>query len=288
MTSVSIRGNVAALTVLTCLYASATGPAIGFASARGSIRINGSLINSNATLFDGTLIETDKATTALRVDKGVELKLGTDSRGKVFRDRLVLEKGASEFTSLGKFRLEASTLKISADDPSSRGVIKMKDAQSVEVSALTGGFQVTTQRGLLLAKIRPGHAVAFDMGQAGVAAQTKITGTLSKKEGAYFVTVPETGVVYEVTGKNLNSFVGKKVIVTGTPDPKAHPQGIAAAVIIVSSTTVVGSATGATAAGMAIGTKLIIAGVVIAGVAGTSVGIYEAQKGSAPASAPGL
>jgi hypothetical protein len=282
MTPVSMRGCIAILTALTFTYATAAPPSIGTASARGSIRIDGSRVNGNATLFEGSLIETDQATTALRLEKGIELKLATDSRGKLYRDRLILEKGAGEFASLGTFCLEARSLKIAAEDPSSRGVVRMKGANRVEVAALAGGFQVRSERGLLLANVRSGGALLFDMQPAGATAPTKITGTLTKQNGAYFVRVPETAVVYEVTGKNLDKLVGKKVAITGAPDPNATPKQAGAVVIEASSATVLGATAGgagaAAATGMALGTKLVIAGVGIAAATGTGVGIYESEK----------
>lgn len=282
-----IRAYIAILTCLTLTYAVAAPPSIGAASARGSIRIDGSRVNGNGTLFDGSVVETEKATTTLRLDKGVEVKLATDSRGKLYRDRLILEKGASEVAGLNAFRLETGKLSVSAADAASRGVVRMKDANTVEIAALTGSFAVSSN-GILLANVRPGAGLAFNMQQAGATAPTEITGTLSKKDGAYFVTVAETGVVYEVTGSGLDKYVGKKVKVTGTPDPSKKGKDKAAAVIVVSGVSAAGAAAAgggaAAAAGMAAGTKLIIAGVVVAAATGTAVGVYESQKDDTPAS----
>jgi hypothetical protein len=81
--------------------------------------------------------------------------------------------------------------------------------------------------------------------------------------------------------------LGKRVTVTGTPDTSRQPAGTAAAVIAVSSVSVAAAAStaaAATATGMALGTKLIITGVVVAAATGVSAGVYQAQQDDAPAS----
>ena len=140
-------------------YAVAGTTAIGTASARGSMRVDGSVVNGNATLFSGTVLETSEATTAVRLDKGVEIKLATDSRGTLYRDRMVLEKGAGELAA-GRFLLQASGLRVTPDAPNSRGVVSFKDRNTVQVSALQGSFDVANDHGFLLASVRPGLAMS--------------------------------------------------------------------------------------------------------------------------------
>jgi hypothetical protein len=278
-------------------YAMAGTTAIGTASARGSMRVDGSVVNGNATLFDGTVVETSEATTAVRLDKGVEIKLATDSRGTLYRDRLVLEKGAGELAA-GRFLLQASGLSVTPDAPNSRGVVSFQDPHTVQVSALQGNFHVANSQGLLLASVQPGHMMLFNMQQAGATAPTTVTGLLTRETDKcaanggkkFYITVNETGVKYEVTGEDLDSKVGKTVTLTGTPDPNAQPTSCAAGVLVASSVAVVagaagGAAVGAAAgAGWAAGHVALITGVAIAAAAGTGVGIYEATKSPTPAS----
>lgn len=286
MSRLKTRGHIALLSVLALTYpAMAAAPSIGIASARGSIRVDGTLVRGNATLFEGSVIETARATTALRLNQGVVVKLAVDSRGQLFRDRLVLEKGASELT--GAYRLEAATLRIDPDGPDARGVVAVTGDRKIEVTALAGAFRVKNGDGMLLANVHPGAALAFHAQVSGATAPTTITGKLTKEGGNYFVTVASTGVKYQVTGAGItDSKVGKTVTVTGTPDPNGNPAGKAAGVIAVSSATVAAHAAGAggAATGMAVGTKLIIAGVAVAAGTGVGVGVYEAQKEDTPAS----
>jgi len=283
----TLRDHIALLTVLTFSYtAVAATSSIGVAESPGKIRVDGSLVKGNATVFEGSVVETENSTTAVRLEKGVVVKLATDSRGKLFRDHLTLEKGSSEFSG-GSYRMEVATLKVTPADSTSRAVVAMSGDRSIEVTALAGSFRVVTDGGVLLANVRPGAAFAFSPQATGASAPTTITGKVTKEGGVYFVTAQQTGVKYQVTGSGVtDSMVGKTVTVTGTPDPTAKPAGSAAAVIILSSASVArgAAAAGASTAGMAAGTKLIIAGVVVAAGSGVGVGVYQAQKDDTPAS----
>ncbi len=138
---------------------------------------------------------------------------------------------------------------------------------------------MTNGSGFLVARIQPGRAMTFNMDEAGATAPTTMTGLVTKDNGVYLLTVQETGVVYELTGENLDSLVGKVATITGTPDPNAQPKKRAAGVIVVSSATAI---RGAGAAGMALTTKLIIGGIIVGASTGAAVGIYETQSGGKP------
>src|SRR6202051_831344 len=96
---------VIAIMLFACSYAVAGSTAIGTVSARGDIRIDGDSVKGNATLFDGTVVETGQATAALRLARGVEIKLAIGSRSTLYRDRIVLQRGASEFAPSSPFSL---------------------------------------------------------------------------------------------------------------------------------------------------------------------------------------
>lgn len=259
------------------------------------MRVDGVVVNGNATLFDGTVVETDEATMAVRLGRGVEIKLATDSRGTLYRDRLLLEKGSGELVHGSGFELEASRVKVTPDSAEARGVVSMTEANRVKVEALSGGLRVTTGGGILLARLEPGRTMEFTDTQSGATAPTSITGKLTKERDActpaseqeYFVTVAETGVKYEVTGEGLDKLVGKTVTLVGALDPSFPSTQCAAGLIVATSTPVVAEASGGgtgVAVGMALSTKLIIAGVAVAAATGTGVDLYEANKSSTPAS----
>jgi len=260
--------------------AMAAPPSIGTVSAHGNVQVDGSFVYGNATIFDGTLIETEKATTSVRLNGGIAISMAPDSRGRLYRNRLVLEKGASEIAMVSGFAVEARQFRIMSDDAASKGSISVEGTNRIGVTALAGEMNVSSPSGLLLAKVTPGSPLTFDGQPTGAAEPITVTGKLSKVGGNYYVTT-DTGVKYEITGKNLDGMIGKTVMITGTPDPNLKKDGGAAAVLVASNTSVVSGPAAGVATGMSTGTKLIIGGVAIAAGTGFGVSLYEANKGPA-------
>ena len=276
-----------AMILCTLSYAFAGTAAIGTASARGDMRVDGYMVKGDATLFEGTVVQTGQASAALRMEKGVEIKLATDSRGTLFRDRLVLQQGSSEWTPSSSFQVEANGLRVTPNEPNSRGQVSLGKSNTVEVAALTGGFQVTNNRGLLLARVSPGHTLSFGVleGAAPDSTSISVSGTLSTEGGLYFVTVAETGVVFQVTGKNFSKWVGMEVSITGTIDPNAKPANGASSVVVVSSASKnKDNGSAGESSGMSNGKKAIIGALILGGAAGIGIGTYEANQNTPPAS----
>jgi hypothetical protein len=259
---------------------------IGTASARGSMRVDGAPVLTNATLFDGSVIETDKATTALRLDQGVEVKLATASYAKLYRDRLVLEKGSSEImTSAGGYTVEANHLRVVPDKPYSRSVVSMLNTSSVKVAVISGGFHVTTGSGFLLASIQPGSVMSFEgeAGGQGATGPTTLTGCVTERGGKYYLTVPGTNTEYLLEGKSVKNLVGKGATVTGSPDPNS-PSGIIMTDASLApagsiSCPIGGAGAGGQGAGASTGTKLVIGTIIVGATVGLAVGIYESSNG---------
>lgn len=80
-------------------------PAIGVVTASGHFNVEGSQVWGNATLFDGTTIETTGASSELALRNGVKVQLGADSRARVWQNRMVLEKGAAQLAAPGSFEV---------------------------------------------------------------------------------------------------------------------------------------------------------------------------------------
>jgi len=236
-----MTGKLPAVVMLFCTltYATAGPTSIGTASVRGDMRVDGYTVKGDATLFDGTVVETGQASAVLRLDKGVEIKLATGSRGTLHRDRLVLQQGSTALTGSGSFELDANGLQVIPSEPNSHGVVSMSDGNTVEVAALTGGFRVTNNRGLLLASVHPGDALSFGAQQPappstpGVVPMT-LYGILTKVNGHYYLLLPspDLGIVYELTGANLDALVGKSIIITGTCDTQVRASGGGARYVI--------------------------------------------------------
>lgn len=225
--------------------------AIGTASARGDIRVDGYSIVGNATLFDGSAVETSQATATLRLDKGTEIKLATGSLGMLYRDHMVLQHGKSELATSDHFQMEASGFRVIPTESNARGVVAVNGLGSIEVAALNGSFQVTNGRGMVLGKVVPGSAMSFAGQGSG---SITVTGKVSSVNGHYYVT-DGNGVMHEIVGrdadqevanKGLDKWVGKTVTINGTIDTGMTATGGAANVIDVSS---IGRGAGAYGAG---------------------------------------
>src|SRR5206468_12021468 len=112
-------------------------PAVGIMTARGSFTIDASSIAGNATLFEGNQIETGKASSRLQLNTGARVQLAAESRGIVYRDRLVLEKGSSRFEKAGNYQVEALSLRIRPDGENTAAEISVGKSGVVQVAALT-------------------------------------------------------------------------------------------------------------------------------------------------------
>ena len=268
-----------AVAVLLCMlsYAAAGTVSIGTASARGDMRVDSYMVKGNATLFDGSVVETGQATANLRLNKGTEITMATSSRGTLYRDRLVLQQGESQLAASSSYQIEANGLRVTASEPNSRVVVSMKPGKTVEVAALNGSFGVMNDHGILLANIRPGRTVSFAMQAGGSPTSFQGVGMVSYENGHYYLTTAEN-VKYEITGKDLKEYVNKKVAVTGNLQVLATQSEGATSEITLSSISING------AAGMSLTSALIIGGVIAGGGAGVGYAVYDATQPSSPAS----
>ena len=264
-----------ATAILFCFlsYAEAGTVSIGTASARGDLRVDNYNVKGNATLFDGSVVETSKASADLRLNKGVEVTMSADSRGTLYSDHIVLQQGQSEVKSSGSFQLQANGLRIVAGAPHSRGVVSMKPGNSIEVASLDGSLNVLNDRGIALANILPGRSFSFAMQAAGAPGDFSGVGLVSFDNGTYYL-VTDSNVKYILTCRDPRKFVGDKVVVTGTLQGAA---GTGGSMLCVKTMDINGGA------GMSSKTKWIIGGVAIA-AAGAGAAIAVSNQSSSSAS----
>jgi hypothetical protein len=250
---------------------------IGTVSARGDFHVDSHVVHGNATLFNGSLVETGTATADLRIGKGAAITMSTNSSGTLYSDRLVLHQGDTELTAPRAFHLEVDGLRVAANGPKSQGTVSLKPGNTVQVSALSGTFNVTNDHGVALASVSPGRAMTFAFQSSAIGSAFTGTGKVSFSDGHYYLTVRDTGAKYEIKGQNLAKLVGKEVTITGTVQ-SATAAGGALDLVDILSTKVL-------AAGLFGGTSgAIIGGVIVAASVGTAVGIYEANQATRPAS----
>lgn len=303
----SVQSLTALILAANLSLGMAAAPAVGIVTAPGSFRIDNSNVAGNATLFEGNQIETGRSSSNLQFNNGAKMQLAADSRGIVYRDRLVLEKGSGRFENYG---VEALSLRIRPEAAAEVSVRKSSAAGpgSVEVEALNGPVRVTTANGVLLANMQAGRKLAFAPGSALQAAPTTVTGCLESAGGKLLLTDETSLVRFEVQGAGLVKEEGNRVQISGTVTPVpegmsrvqstavkqlskkcSHRTTAAAAAGIGAAGAGAGTAAaGAGSAGsgtaaastvavaMGAATKVVIAGVVIAGAAtGTALAVVS-------------
>src|SRR5690242_9671635 len=103
----------------------AAGGALGMAAASAGLTVNHSLVWGNATLFDGTLVETAGSYSQIKLDNGIQVRLAPQSRATVHEGRLVLDAGQSDFESATGYEVEARNLHIRAAMPGTEARVKL-------------------------------------------------------------------------------------------------------------------------------------------------------------------
>jgi hypothetical protein len=233
------RMYVAAALLVSCCSVAVASTAIGTASAPGKMTVDGYSITGNATLFDGTAVQTANAIATVRLNKGTEVRLGSSSLGTLYHDHMVLAQGKSEVSTSDSYRTEASGFQIVPVDSTARAVVAVIGPGKMQVASVTGAFNVVSARGNVLGRVSAGKSLSFAMQDNGT---VTVTGVLTKTDGHYYIT--DSGGMHEIVGKDVDKevankgfdkYVGKTVTVTGRIDTGATPTGGAVNVIDVSN-----------------------------------------------------
>jgi hypothetical protein len=297
--------SVFLFTVLASV-AFAGAPAIGIVTASGHFTIERSEVWGNSSLFDGSTVQTDQASTDLALRNGVKLQLGAKSRAQVFENRLALESGIGQMKAAAPFEIDAAGLKISGER------LRVSISDRIEVAAFSGSARVLTGSGTLLATIPAGRSMNFAM-QAGSTGSVTRSGCLLFKDGHFILQDENTQEVAELTGRGLEQNVGNRVEASGRVTGARSAVTIATMVLSVATINIksqggclsvaaaldakteapAASASSASptaapartaesapkAAGMSTGAKAAIAAVVIGGGAGAAIAV-AGKKGS--------
>jgi hypothetical protein len=235
------------------------------------------------------------------------VQLGAESRGIVYRDRLVLERGSGNAEN---YSVEANSLRIRPEGGNASAQVSVGNSGEVLVAALRGPVRVTASNGVLLANVQAGKTLAFLPETNTVAGPTTITGCLENAGGRMLLTDEVSLVRFEVQGPGVRNELGHRVRISGTVTPvpealsrvqstnvkelsrKCSARTTAAAAAGVGAAGAgaagAGASGGSTAAavGMAVATKAVIAGVVVAGAAtATAVAVVKAND-STPSISP--
>jgi len=254
-------------------------PIIGTVLAKGSFRLDNATVAGNATLFDGGTLETAAASSSVELSSGTRMTLGAGSRGRIFGDHVVLERGESRTDKAAGFHIEARGLRVIPETGSTSARVHLVGANTVEVATLTGSLRVLNSRGALVAELPQGAALAFEP-QNSSNLSARISGCLENRGGHYVLTDETTNVSVELLGTGLNKDVGYRVEVSGSTDAAATPISSASQIIRVAEIKRLSrSCTAAAGAGGAAGTRgaagggssgIAISGTAIAIIGGVS------------------
>jgi len=148
---------------------SVASPAIGVATGFQELTVNKAHVRGNATLFEGNTFATGPDGARISLDGGTSLRLGSLSKGAIYRDRLELQSGAGEIRSAGGYRVDALSLHVRGAASGSVARV-LVTGNHLRVGALSGSLQVLNGHGLLLATVAEGSATEFTPLAEGAAA----------------------------------------------------------------------------------------------------------------------
>jgi hypothetical protein len=259
-------------------------PEIGIAMARGGFEVNHSAVVGNATVFDGNVIQTAKASSSIRLSNGVRVTLASNSRAAIYNDKLVLQEGQTEAELGSKYQIQSAFLRIVPTSKDASAQVAMAK-NGVKVAVVRGSVNVTNAGGTLLARMAPGAALEYEQQPAGASmpqGHASIAGTLRKQGDNYLLTDDTSRVTYQLLGAIPRDKVGQTVNVSGELVPGQTPVAGADQVLRLD--------TGGQPAGMApmhgmhATHGIVIAGILIAG-AGIALGVTLANGEKQPVSA---
>jgi hypothetical protein len=220
------------LSFLISAVAIAASPAIGIVTASGHFTLDRSQVWGNATIFEGSIVETGSASSEVALRSGAKLQLAKDSRARILSNRVVMEKGVGLLSAPESFEVSAANLRIHTD-----GRLRVSVNTGVEIASLSGITRVSSASGMLLAAIPAGHAMNFTP-QAASGTVTR-TGCLMYKDNHYILQDENTQEVVELSGgQNLNLQLGNRVEITGAASSAKPAVSIATLLVNVAGMTV--------------------------------------------------
>lgn len=218
------------LSIFISAYALASNSALGIVTASGHFTLDRSLVWGNATVFEGSVVETGSASSEIALRNGVKLQLAKDSRARFLSDRVVMEKGVGQISGGEAFELNAANLRLHTT-----GRMRVSMDNGVQIASLMGSARVSSASGILLAAIPAGRTMSFSPQAAN--GEIKRTGCLLYKDNHFIIQDENTQEIVEVSGQNLAPQVGNRVEITGTASTAKPFVKIATLLVSVSNMT---------------------------------------------------
>ncbi len=222
MATVTVLAAILVFASANLAAAPPAGSALGIVIANGDFRLNDVTVNGNATLTEGAIVETSAVPSRLQLNNGPRIELSTKTRVEVHQDRLILESGMGDLSSPGTYQVEAGAFRIAPATPDSAARVARPAEKVVQVAALKGSVKVYSAKGLLLANVVPGSALAFEAQQAGTAPPSSFLGCLLKKQGKFILYDQTTRIIVELRGTGFEKEWGNRVQIIGTTDTTAQ------------------------------------------------------------------
>ncbi len=198
-----------------CVWPAVSAESIGFAYVEGSYRVNGAEVRGNATLFDGTVLETGDSPARLQLNGGCSVWLTPGSRASISARGVVLAKGLGQFAGPAGTGMEAGPVRVVVSAPETVVRVAMEKGGAV-VSPSRGAVEVTNVRGVRVGSLSPGTAVRYAE-QPVPSAAVQVSGCLHRDGDRYGLTDRVTNVPVWLNSAPLAGDIGRLVRISGVP-----------------------------------------------------------------------
>ncbi len=223
--SLILAGSVI-LMIAPAMVAGSAGDAqpIGVITGSGNFVLDNANVNGNASLLEGSVVQTMQSTSAITLNRGGRIELAPQSAARVYADRLKMEKGIGETRAAV---IQFGNMWVQPEDRSLVQVV-VEGSKKFQVAALSGPADVRTAKGVLIARVMSGHSLELtEQDQQGATGPSQFAGCIQRvKVGGvdhYVLRDETTNVVIEVSGPDVAANVGKAVQVTGAIDSATTP-----------------------------------------------------------------
>jgi len=190
---------------------------LGFVYANGTYRIDGSTVRGNATVFDGSILETQESPARLQFGDGTHLWLASGSSVKFSPQVTTLLRGLVQLQGGEDHALSAGAIKVTPG-PDSIVRIMLESSGGAVVMPLGGIAKVSNARGIPVGNLAAGQAVRF-AAYEGAAAAVESSGCIERRSDGFALTDSITNLTFQLEGRDLDKAAGKHIHLLGVWEP---------------------------------------------------------------------
>lgn len=202
-----IQISLAAALLCSALLPAGT-DAVGIVTSNGALLLDHARIPANATIFEGSLLETQRDLSQVEMRHGVRLRLAPHSRGRLFRNRFDLEEGAAR---AWRFTVQVIGLTVRSDGIASVSL----DDGAVDIAAIEGKAHIFSAGGMEIAVLSAGRDLSLRVRDAVANPLSAMSGCVAKRDGGLLLTDDLTGLTVRLQGQSVNVDAGRRFAVTG-------------------------------------------------------------------------